>query len=100
MTATTRPGWSKRLAIVATAIMCVGLAATFLVALVPIWPLVLFEHFRVQYIGGGIVLATCAAALGMRGYFDAVAMTTVLHLLWIAPDLCRSPRSAPPDGVL
>lgn len=88
-----------RLAIAATAIACIGVVATIVIPLVPIWPCALFEHFRVQYVAGGLVVAACAAAFGMRGYFDAAAVSAVLHLLWISPDLCRAPRPGPVDGV-
>jgi endonuclease/exonuclease/phosphatase (EEP) superfamily protein YafD len=95
----TKNAWPLRLAIAAIAIACVGLIAAIIVPLVPIWPCVLFEHFRIQYIAGGVVVVACAAALGMRGYFDAAALTTVLHLLWISPELRRAPRLMPSDGV-
>jgi len=94
-----RPGWPLRLAIAAAAIGCVGLVATWVVALVPVWPLALFEHFRVQWIAGGLVLVGCTAALRMRGYVDAALIATIGHLLWIAPALCRMPRPVPPNGI-
>jgi endonuclease/exonuclease/phosphatase (EEP) superfamily protein YafD len=86
-----------RLAIVATAIGCVGVVALYVVALVPAWPCVLVEHFRVQFVAGGIVVVGCAAALRMRGYLDVAAVATLLHLLAVAPDGCRAPREA--DGA-
>jgi endonuclease/exonuclease/phosphatase (EEP) superfamily protein YafD len=92
-------GWPIRLAIAATAIACVLLVAAFAAALVPIWPCALFEHFRAQYVVTGTLLVVATAALGMRGYFDVAAVTTALHLLWIAPDLCRAPRAIPANGA-
>lgn len=91
--------WPTRLAIAAIAIGCVALVATCLVPLVPVWPCVLFEHFRVQYIVGGVVLACCAAAFGTRISADVALIATLVHLLWIAPDLCRAPRPLPRDGA-
>src|SRR5262249_10196619 len=69
------------------------------VPLVPIWPCMLFEHFRVQYAAGGLVIVGCAAALRLRGYFDAAALAALVHVIWIAPDLCGSPQPIPGDGT-
>lgn len=88
-----------RLAIAATAIACVGLVATWLVPLVPLWPCVLFEHFRAQCVAGGLLVACCAALLGMRGYFDVALVAMVAHLLCIAPELCGTPSESPANGV-
>jgi len=65
------------------------------VPLVPIWPCPLFEHFRVQYAVAGLVVVGCTAVLRMRGYFDAAALAALVHVIWIAPDLCGSPRPIP-----
>jgi endonuclease/exonuclease/phosphatase (EEP) superfamily protein YafD len=83
---------------VATAIACGGVVATYVVALVPIWPCVLLEHFRVQLIAGAVVVVSGAAALRMRGYFDVAAVAALLHILAIAPDGCRSPHMPSGEG--
>ncbi len=88
-----------RLVRVAVALGCGALVVTCLVPLVPVWPFVLTEHFRVQFLGGGAVLVAAAAALAMRGYFDAALLGTLVHLLAIAPELCLRPRPIPRDGV-
>lgn len=95
----TRGRWSRRLAVAAIALCAVGGACGYLVALVPVWPCVLLEHFRVQLAAGGVVVVACAAALRMRGYLDAAAIATVLQLIAIAPDLCRTPAAIPADGT-
>lgn len=92
-------GWPKRLGVAATALAAVGLAGACVVPFVPVWPCILFEHFRVQYAAGGLAIVACAAALGMRGYFDAAVTATLVNVLWIAPDLCGSPRLIPSDGA-
>jgi endonuclease/exonuclease/phosphatase (EEP) superfamily protein YafD len=97
--ASPRPSWPVRLAIAATAILSIGLVVSVVVALLPIWPCVLVEHFRVQYVAGGLVLVVSALVLGMPGYFDVALIATLMHLLWVTPDLCRPPRPIPPDAV-
>ncbi len=94
-----RGGWPKRLGVAATALAAVALVGMCVVPLVPIWPCMLFEHFRVQYAAGGMVVVACAAALRMRGYFDTAALATLVHVIWIAPDLCGSSRPLPTDGT-
>jgi len=95
----TRGSWFRRRGVAATALAAVALVGMCVVPLVPIWPCMLFEHFRVQYAAGGLVVAGCAAALRMRGYFDAAALAALIHLIWITPDLGGSPRPIPSDGV-
>jgi endonuclease/exonuclease/phosphatase (EEP) superfamily protein YafD len=94
-----RTGWLRRFGIAATALAAVALAGTCVVPLVPIWPCVLFEHFRVQYAAGGLAVVACAAAFRVHGYFDAAAFATLLHMLWVAPDLCNAPSPMPSDGA-
>ena len=95
----TRGGWLLRLVRAVTALATVALVGMCIVPLVPIWPCMLFEHFRVQYAAGGLLVVGCAAALGMRGYFDAAALAALVHLIWIAPDLCDAPRPIPSDST-
>jgi endonuclease/exonuclease/phosphatase (EEP) superfamily protein YafD len=88
-----------RVAIVATAIGCAGVVATYLVALMPMWPCVLVEHFRVQLVAGGVIVVSCTAALRMRGYFDVAVVAMLLHVLALAPDGCHAGREPPTEGV-
>lgn len=69
-----------------------------LVSLIPAWPCVLLEHFRVQYAAGGLLIVAATAALRMRGCFDAAALATLFQLVWISPDLARSTRTLPSAG--
>jgi len=94
-----RGGWLLRLGRAPTALAAVALVGMCVVPLVSIWPCMLFEHFRVQYAAGGLVVVACAAALRMRGYVDAAALAALVHLIWITPDLCGSPRPIPSDGT-
>lgn len=94
-----RDRWPRRLAVAAIALCAVACAGAYLVALVPVWPCVLVEHFRVQLAAGGLVIAACAAAVRVPGYLDAAAISTVLQLVAIAPDLCRTPAAIPAGGA-
>src|SRR5262245_31500775 len=96
----TRRNIPLRVAMVATAIACGGLIAMYVVTLVPIWPCALLEHFRVQFVVGGVIVVSCAAALRMRIYFDVAAVATLLHVLALAPDGCRAPRKVLWEGQL
>jgi endonuclease/exonuclease/phosphatase (EEP) superfamily protein YafD len=94
-----RGSWPKRLGVATAALAAVALVGACLVPLVPVWPCVLFEHFRVQYAAGGLIVVGCTAAFRMRGYFDVAALATLVQLIWIAPDLCGSPQPIPSDGA-
>lgn len=74
-----------------------GAILAWLCALLPVWPLMLAEHFRVQCALGGAAAAMCAAALRLR-WFDAAAIVTLLQGVWLAPTWCE--RAQPVgDGV-
>jgi endonuclease/exonuclease/phosphatase (EEP) superfamily protein YafD len=88
-----------RLGIAAVGLAVIGLAIGDVIAWIPVWPCVLFEHFRVQYVVIGAVITGLAAALRMRTYVDIAAIATLLHGLPVAADLCQSPGEAPADGV-
>lgn len=60
-------------------------------ALLPIWPFVLFEHFRVQVAIGGVLLVIAAFALRSRAA-DVLAIATLVTLIAIVPDLASSRR--------
>jgi endonuclease/exonuclease/phosphatase (EEP) superfamily protein YafD len=94
-----RDRWPRRLTVAAIALCAVACAGAYLVALVPVWPCVLVEHFRVQLAAGGLIVAACAAAVRVPGYLDAAAVSTVLQLIAIAPDLCRTPAAIPAGGA-
>jgi endonuclease/exonuclease/phosphatase (EEP) superfamily protein YafD len=89
---------ARRFGTVATAIAISALGLAWILALVPAWPVTLFEHFRVQYVSGGIVLLGIAAALRLSGWFDAAVIATLGHALWLVPDLTSTPARIP-DGV-
>ncbi|MEO7734338.1 MAG: endonuclease/exonuclease/phosphatase family protein [Kofleriaceae bacterium] len=91
--------WLYRLAVAATAIAIVGVGVVELAALVPAWPFGLLEHFRVQYAVAALAITGCSAGFRMRGWFDAAAIATLLHLLVLAPDLERGRRPMPGAGV-
>jgi endonuclease/exonuclease/phosphatase (EEP) superfamily protein YafD len=93
------PGLARRLAIAATSLATVGLAAALLVCWIPIWPCPLFEHFRVQFVAAGLIALGATAALRMRGYLDAAAIATLVHGLAIAPDLVATPAALPAGGA-
>lgn len=59
-------------------------------SLLPIWPCVLVEHFRVQIAIGGTLVAISGFALRVR-LADAAAIATLVTLVAIVPDL-TSPR--------
>ncbi len=79
------------------AILAVGTCAAQVLSWVPVWPLALFEHFRVQMLLGGVVVVIACAAARSR-WLDAATLATLLHLLWLLPDLSRSPRPLPRGG--
>lgn len=86
---------ARRLAVAAIALAVVGVVASVLLPLIPAWPLTLFEHFRFQYLWVGILVVAGAAALRMRGWFDAALIATLINALWLVPDLSRTPRALP-----
>lgn len=77
----------------------VGVAAACVLALIPAYPFALLEHLRLQLVVVGAVATAAAAALRVHYYVDAVAIATLIQLLWIAPDLCRDRRAVPADGI-
>lgn len=65
-------------------IVVIGLAATASAAAVPIWPLELFEHLRVQAAVLGILLTAIAFALRLA-VADAGAIATLIHVCSLLP---------------
>lgn len=84
------PHVARRAISIAIVLTVFGVVASLL----PIWPLVLVEHFRVQLAIGGTLVATTAFWTRDR-YTDAVAIATLVTLVAIVPDLSSSRRSTP-----
>lgn len=94
-----RASLGMRLAIAATALGALGLAALCVVPSIRVWPFMLFEHFRLQYIAFGATVVTGAAALRLRGYFDAALIAMLVHVLMVAGDLTATRRAGPSEAV-
>jgi endonuclease/exonuclease/phosphatase (EEP) superfamily protein YafD len=86
---------ARRFAVAAVALAALGVVASVVVPLVPAWPFTLFEHFRFQYAWVGILVVAAAAALRVRGWFDAALIATLVNALWLVPDLSRGTRALP-----
>jgi endonuclease/exonuclease/phosphatase (EEP) superfamily protein YafD len=82
----------------ALALAAIGCAGSVLVPLVPAWPCTLFEHFRLQYLLGGLLVVAGCAALRMRGWFDVALVAALINAWWVLPDLSRSTRELPGNG--
>lgn len=89
----------KRLVIAAVSLAALAVAASCLIPWIPVWPCMLFEHFRLQYVEVGVVVVVAAAVLRLRGYFDIAAIATLVHMLWIVSDLSGSAGTVAPDGT-
>ena len=89
----------KRLVITAVSLAALALAAVCAVAWLPIWPCVLFEHFRLQVVALGLVVVCAAAALRLRGYFDMALIATLCSALPVVADLTARPQAVPPHGI-
>jgi endonuclease/exonuclease/phosphatase (EEP) superfamily protein YafD len=85
----------RSLATAALALATLGVLASVLLPLIPVWPFTLFEHFRLQYVWVGILVVAGCGALRTRGWFDAALIATLINALWIVPDLSRSKRAIP-----
>ncbi len=75
---------------IAAALVAIAVVA----AMLPVWPLVLVEHFRVQLAIGGALVAVAGLALRERSG-DVAAIATLVALLAIVPDLTASRRAVP-----
>lgn len=75
---------------IAAALTALAVVAT----LVPAWPFVLVEHFRVQLAIGGAVVTIAAFALRDRSA-DVAAIATLVTLVAIVPDLSGFRRDLP-----
>ncbi len=79
------------------ALASLGTALVVVVMFVPVWPLVLVEHFRVQVTIGGAFVTAAAFALRARSA-DLAAFATLVTLLAIGPDLAAT-RTELPAGT-
>jgi endonuclease/exonuclease/phosphatase (EEP) superfamily protein YafD len=77
---------ARKFACVVVSLVTVGVCATVIAAAVPVWPLELFEHFRVQFSVLGILAIGGTIALRLRGYFDAAVIATLVHICSLLPD--------------
>ena len=87
------------MALAAVSLAALGLATVCLVSWVPVWPCSLLEHFRVQYVACGLVVAAAGAALRIRGYTDLAVIATLVSALPVVSDVTRTARPLPPDGA-
>lgn len=76
----------------------VGFVAAIVASLVPVWPLALFEHFRVQYAVGGLLVVIAVATWRPRGYLDAAAIAWVVNLTVLMTGV-RGARPVPASGT-
>jgi endonuclease/exonuclease/phosphatase (EEP) superfamily protein YafD len=86
-----------RVAIAATRLAALG-SLLAVISLVPLHPLSLLEHFRLQLLLGSIGIAAVAAALRQAGWFDLAALCALLNLVLVAPGLSGSRRDGPRNG--
>lgn len=89
----------RRFAISFVAIAALGVVGSVLLPLVPVWPFVLLEHFRFQYVWVGVLVVAACGTLRVRGWFDAALIATLINALWVVPDLSRSVRPLPTSGT-
>ncbi len=81
----------RRLAGAASALAVAGFLLVGLLMFVPVWPCTMLEHFRVQYLLGGVAIAAAAFWLSPR-WFDAALIALLLDLVIVAPDLGSTTR--------
>jgi endonuclease/exonuclease/phosphatase (EEP) superfamily protein YafD len=89
----------QRLGVAAVSLVALGLAIVCVVSWIPIWPCSLLEHFRVQYVACGVLVVAGGAALRLRGYTDLAVIATLVSALPVIPDVTRTARPLPPNGV-
>src|SRR5262245_29422482 len=89
---------ARNIAITVVAIAALGVIASVLLPLIPVWPCVLFEHFRFQYIWVGTLVVSACAALRMWIWADLALIATLVNVLHVFPDLSRRARELPANG--
>lgn len=83
----------------ATSVVAWACVLVFVLSLIPSWPLSLLEHFRVQYVAGGLLVVAAASALRLGALLDASAIVALLELVIVTPDLTASRRPLPSGGT-
>jgi endonuclease/exonuclease/phosphatase (EEP) superfamily protein YafD len=91
---------ARRSAEIATQLGVVAIAGASALALIPVWPCSLFEHFRVQYVLAGILLVAAASVFARRGWLDAIVIAVVIDACVIVPDLGSDVRAVPAGSPL
>lgn len=89
----------RRLALALTSIATVLVVLGAVATAMPVWPLVLVDHFRVQLVLGGALVIAVAAVLRIPGYLDAAILATGVHVFALASDLCAAPSRMPASGT-
>jgi endonuclease/exonuclease/phosphatase (EEP) superfamily protein YafD len=89
------PTWQRRLVISATSLAVVASTAAVALSFVPIWPLALLPHFRIQHAVVALVVLAAAAFLRMRAYAGAAALAFLVLVVTVAPDLSAARRAVP-----
>jgi endonuclease/exonuclease/phosphatase (EEP) superfamily protein YafD len=78
----------KRVALAACALAAAGYVLVVALTFVPLWPLTMLEHFRVQLLLGGVTVV--ALAWFAPRFFDATLFAWLVVLVVVAPDLQRA----------
>src|SRR5688572_5389297 len=89
----------RRWAVAAVGVAAIGVALACVAALVPVWPIALVVHFRVQWLVIGAVIAVAAMALRARGFAEVAAIATLIQLVAVAPDLGAERGAIPTSGT-
>jgi endonuclease/exonuclease/phosphatase (EEP) superfamily protein YafD len=89
----------QKLGVAAVSLAALGLALVCLASWIPVWPCSLLEHFRIQYVACGVVVVAAAAAARIRSYTDLALIATLVSALPVVPDVTRTARPLPPNGV-
>ena len=74
----------KRVAVVVATVAAAGFVLVGLLAFVPVWPCSLIEHFRVQYLLGGIAIVAGAWCTRL---FDAALIAWLIDFAAVAPHM-------------
>jgi hypothetical protein len=75
------PVQSGGIATTAVRLAALGVVASVVLPLVPAWPFTLLEHFRFQYLWAALPLVVACGARGLRGWFDAALIATLVNAL-------------------
>jgi len=83
----------------ATSLAVVASAAALVLSFLPVWPLALLPHFRIQHAVAALVLLVAAAGLRLGRSAVAAAISLLVLLLCVVPDLASSRRPVPARGT-